>query len=236
MPESPQASRHLCENLDTAEHMRRKQGTGSDLCRVVRIVDLTVTDKTEVLTESTEQERQREFEDLVRRHHGTAFNVAYRIAGNRTDAEDLVQETFLRAFRFYANYRRDYPFESWLYKIMSNLWIDTLRRRPKAGTPISLDQPVGADEQTLDLPDDGPTPEVSLLEGTLDSRVQDALNALPKAFRVAVILADIEGMSYEEIAEVMRCSIGTVRSRIHRGRRAMRQKLGSLEEFLNEVS
>jgi len=195
-----------------------------------------VTNKAEAVTESTGQGQQKEFEELVRRHHASAFNVAYRIAGNRTDAEDLVQETFLRAFRFYGNYKRDYPFESWLYKIMSNLWIDTLRRRPKSGTPVSLDQPIGADEHTLDLPDDGPTPEASVMEGMLDSRIQQALNALPKAFRFAVILADIEGMSYEEIAEVMRCSIGTVRSRIHRGRRAMRQKLGSLDEFLSEVS
>ncbi len=203
-------------------------------------MELTVTDKTEALTKAVGDERtsghQREFEQLVRRHSAAAFNVAYRMTGNRSDAEDLTQETFLRAFRFFGNYRRDYPFESWLYKIMSNLWIDTLRRRPKAGMPVSLDQPVGPDQQTMDFPDDEPTPETQLLESTLDHRVQKALDGLSRPFRTAVILADIEGLSYEEIADIMKCSIGTVRSRIHRGRRSMRQKLGSMEDFLEEKS
>jgi len=195
-------------------------------------VDITVTDKTEVLSQTAEGGHKREFEALVRKHNATAFNVAYRIAGNRTDAEDLTQETFLRAFRFFGNYNRAYPFESWLYKIMSNLWIDTLRRRPKNGQPVSLDQTFGEDELTMDIRDDGPSPEQQMIESTLDSRVQKALDTLPKAFRTAVVLADIEGLSYEEIADIMKCSIGTVRSRIHRGRRAMRQKLGRLEDFI----
>lgn len=193
-----------------------------------------MTNKSEAATQTLERGHRKQFEELVRRHHGAAYNVAYRMTGNKTDAEDLVQETFLRAFRFFQNYRRELPFESWLYKIMSNLWIDTLRRRPKKGPHISLDQTIGDTEQTLDFPSDDATPEESLMEQTIDSRVQDALLSLPEAFRMAVILADIEGLSYEEIAEIMNCSIGTVRSRIHRGRRAMRNKLGSLKAFLEE--
>lgn len=193
-----------------------------------------MVDKSQVATDSSERKQRREFEELVRRHHGPAYNVAYRIAGNKADAEDLLQETFVRAFRFFKNYRRDLPFESWLYKIMSNLWIDTLRRRPKTGPHISLDQTLGDTDQTLDLPDEGPTPEDRLIEVTLDSRIQDALSALKKEFRIAVVLADLEGMSYEEIADVMGCSIGTVRSRIHRGRQALKKRLGSLHRFLNE--
>lgn len=199
-------------------------------------VELIAAENSGALTASSERKQRKEFEVLVRRYHGQAFNVAYRMTGNRTDAEDLLQETFLRAFRFFSNYRRDLPFESWLYKIMSNLWIDTLRRRPKSGTPVSLDQTLGDSDQTLDLPDDGPSPEESLMVDTLDFRIQEGLNALKREFRMAVILADIEGMSYEEIAEVMGCSIGTVRSRIHRGRQAMKKKLGTLEAFLNEES
>lgn len=196
-------------------------------------MDISVADKTEVLSQTAEGEHRKEFEELVRKHAASAFNVAYRITGNRTDAEDLTQETFLRAFRFFGNYNRAYPFESWLYKIMSNLWIDALRRRPKQGQPVSLDQTFGDDEQTIDVRDDGPTPEQQIVESTLDSRVQKALDTLPKAFRTAVVLADIEGLSYEEIADIMKCSIGTVRSRIHRGRRSMRQKLGNLDDFLS---
>src|SRR5580704_11750857 len=75
--------------------------------------------------------RQEEFDRLVRRYHKHAYNVAYRMTGNHSDAEDLTQEAFLRAFRFFGNYRRDWPFDNWLYKIMSNLFVDSLRRKPK---------------------------------------------------------------------------------------------------------
>lgn len=219
---------------DRERILRILDGTRTGNTGVEKDVDVTVVEKPGALTGSAENQRRREFEELVRRHHQQAFNVAYRIAGNRTDAEDLLQETFVRAFRFFGNYRRELPFESWLYKIMSNLWIDTLRKRPRSGPPVSLDQTLGDTDQKLDVPDPGPGPEESLIEGTLDARIQEALSGLRKEFRIAVILADIEGMSYEEIADVMKCSIGTVRSRIHRGRQAMKKKLGSLERFLNE--
>lgn len=213
---------------------RLAPGTGWAHANVLDDVELTVTDNTQVVSETTERRQRREFEELVRRHHASAFNVAYRMTGSRTDAEDLTQEAFLRAYRFFGNYRREMPFESWLYKIMSNVWIDTLRRKPKNGAPISLDQAMGATEQPLDVPDDRPTPEEDLMERTFDTRVQAALSAVNKDFRMAIILADIEGMSYEEIADIMKCSIGTVRSRIHRGRQAMKEKLGSLRDLLGE--
>ncbi len=201
---------------------------------VKKDVELTVTENSKVLTDTAENRQRREFEELIRRHHATAYNVAYRMTGNRNDAEDLAQETFLRAYRFFGNYRRELPFEGWLYKIMSNLWVDMLRRKPKGGTPMSLDQAIGNTDQPLEIASDEPTPEEDFFEKTLDSRIQTALNSLNRDFRMALILADMQGMSYEEIADIMGCSIGTVRSRIHRGRQAMRQKLGSLQELLNE--
>jgi len=173
--------------------------------------------------------RKEEFDTLIRQHHKHAYNVAYRMTGNHADAEDLTQEAFLRAFRFFGNYRRDWP----LYKIMSNLFVDDLRRRPRSKAQ-SLDQPIntgsGGDEVYLEIPDVASNPENIVMRGELDGHIQKALNSLPKDFRMTVILADIEGLSYEEISEAMHCSLGTVRSRLHRGRKLLRSKIEAFDK------
>ncbi|MDR3711054.1 MAG: sigma-70 family RNA polymerase sigma factor [Capsulimonadaceae bacterium] len=180
--------------------------------------------------------RQEEFDQLIRRHHKHAYNVAYRMTGNHADAEDLTQEAFLRAFRFFGNYRRDWPFDNWLYKIMSNLFVDDLRRRPKSRVQ-SLDQPIEtgnkSDEVYLEIPDHASNPERIVMHEELDGHIQKALNSLPKEFRMTVILADIEGLSYEEISETMHCSLGTVRSRLHRGRKLLRARIATFDPRLN---
>ncbi|HXG23359.1 MAG TPA: sigma-70 family RNA polymerase sigma factor [Chthonomonadales bacterium] len=169
-----------------------------------------------------------EFDTLVRRTYRQAYNVAYRMAGNHADAEDLTQEAFLRAYRFFDRYNRQMPFENWLYRIISNVFIDEVRKRPKAKVQ-SLDQPLpnsdSDSEIRLEVPDFAHDPESLLMLDQLDEPLQRALNALPADFRQTVILADVEGMSYEEIAETMGCSLGTVRSRLHRGRKLLRTKL-----------
>jgi RNA polymerase sigma-70 factor (ECF subfamily) len=175
--------------------------------------------------------RRAEFDRLVERYHKQAYNIAYRMTGNHADAEDLTQEAFVRAFRFFGNYRRDWPFDNWLYKIMSNLFVDDLRRRPKAHVQ-SLDQPLdlgGSGEVYLEIPDSGSNPERLVMSHELDERIQRALNSLPNDFRMTVVLADIEGLSYEEISTAMKCSLGTVRSRLHRGRKLLRTKIAAFE-------
>lgn len=176
---------------------------------------------------------KREFDNLVRRYHKQAYNIAYRLTGNHADAEDLTQEAFVRAFRFFGNYRRDLPFENWLYRIISNLFVDDLRRKPKARIH-SLDAPVSSDATSesnafFEIPDNRDNPERVVLHEELDEQIQKALAQLPPDFRMTVILADIEGMSYEEISETMRCSLGTVRSRLHRGRKLLRTKLAGFQ-------
>lgn len=176
---------------------------------------------------------RREFDALVQRYHKQAYNIAYRMAGNHADAEDLTQEAFIRAFRFFGQYHRELPFDSWLYKIMSNVFIDRLRRKPKAKIR-SLDQPIitSEGEAQFDVPDTSAGPEERLVSGEMDNRIQEALETLPDVFRITVIYADIDGLSYEEIAEVTNTNIGTVRSRLHRGRRLLRSKLKSFESEL----
>lgn len=172
-----------------------------------------------------------EFDTLMNRCHRQAYNIAYRLTGNHADAEDLTQESFLRAYRFFDRYNREMPFENWLYRIMSRVFIDELRKKPRFKTH-SLDQPLngkdsGDAEVLLEIPDFESNPEHMMLSDALDEHLQNALNALPEEFRIAVILADIEGLSYEEIAEAMNCSLGTVRSRLHRGRKLLRHKIGA---------
>ena len=170
-----------------------------------------------------------EFDALVHRSYRHAYNIAFRLMGNHTDAEDLTQESFLRAYRFFDRYNRDMPFENWLYRIMSRVFIDELRKRPKIQAQ-SLDQPLalgdGSDaDLLLEIPDSAFDPEQMMLTEALEENLQAALNTLPDEFRIAVILADIEGMCYEDIAETMNCSLGTVRSRLHRGRKQLRHRL-----------
>lgn len=188
----------------------------------------------DAVTEVARNQDRREFDALVQRYHKQAYNIAYRMAGNHADAEDLTQEAFIRAFRFFGQYRRELPFDSWLYKIMSNVFIDRLRRKPKAKIR-SLDQPVVTDdgEAQLDIADTSAGPEEAVLSKEMDGRIQQALSTLPDAFRLTVIYADIEGLSYEEIAEATNTNIGTVRSRLHRGRRLLRNKLKSYADLLS---
>jgi RNA polymerase sigma-70 factor (ECF subfamily) len=171
-----------------------------------------------------------EFEQLLERTQRQAYNIAYRMTGNRDDAEDLTQEAYLRAYRSFGTYNRQLPFESWFFRILSNLFIDLMRRKPKQ-KPLSLDQPVGDDEGDdnllLQIADDNANPERNLMDSVMDERLQVALSALPEAFRTAVMLCDVEGKSYEEIAQAMGSSIGTVRSRIHRGRTMLRRLMNS---------
>jgi len=176
--------------------------------------------------------QRHEFESLMKRTQKQAYNMAYRMTGNRDDAEDLTQEAYLRAYRSFGTYNRQLPFESWFFRILSNLFVDALRRRPKV-KPLSLDQPVaegnGEENLLMQIPDDHNRPEAKMMEKVMDEKLSAALNSLPEMFRVAVWLCDVEDYSYEEIAREMNSSVGTVRSRIHRGRQLLRRAMESAE-------
>lgn len=167
------------------------------------------------------------FERLMRRHQRQAFHVAYRLTGNHADAEDLAQEAFVRAFRFFDTYRRELPFEKWLFRIISNLFVDDIRRKSRFKMR-SLDEPTVIDGEAapaMEIPDMSLCPERVIFHEELDDKIHFALNQLPIEFRNTLILADIEGKSYEEISAELNCNIGTVRSRLHRGRKIMRKHL-----------
>ena len=169
-------------------------------------------------------DRQALFESLVREAYRPAYGLAYRLTGNASEAEDLMQETFVRAFRFFHRYDESLPFASWVYRIMTNAHIDLVRRRGKLKT-TSLDHGGHEGSGGWDVPDPDSTPDRELMRGAMDDTVQAGLMAMTAEFRTAVLLADVEGLAYEEVAEIMRTSVGTVRSRIHRGRKQLRAYL-----------
>ena len=160
------------------------------------------------------------WEQVVRDHSARVYRLAYRLSGNQQDAEDLTQETFVRVFRSLADFSPG-TFEGWLHRITTNLFLDMVRRRQR----IRFD---ALPEDTERLPGAAPSPEQVYADTHLDPQVQAALDALSPEFRVAVVLCDIEGLTYEEIAATLGIKLGTVRSRIHRGRVQLREALAHL--------
>jgi RNA polymerase sigma factor (sigma-70 family) len=160
------------------------------------------------------------WEQVVRDHSARVYRLAYRLSGNPQDAEDLTQETFVRVFRSLADYSPG-TFEGWLHRITTNLFLDMVRRRQR----IRFD---ALPDDTERLPGRAPSPEQVYADTHLDPQVQAALDALSPEFRVAVVLCDIEGLTYEEIAATLGIKLGTVRSRIHRGRVQLREALAHL--------
>jgi RNA polymerase sigma-70 factor (ECF subfamily) len=159
------------------------------------------------------------WEEIVREHSARVYRLAYRLTGNRHDAEDLTQETFIRVFRSLDSYVPG-TFEGWLHRITTNLFLDLVRRRKR----IRMDS---TGDETAYWPSSDPfgSPERAFEHGNLDSDVQRALDELPPEYRAAVVLCDIEGLSYEEIAVTLGIKLGTVRSRIHRARARLRVAL-----------
>nr|WP_211661303.1 RNA polymerase sigma factor SigE [Modestobacter muralis] len=160
------------------------------------------------------------WEQVVRDHSARVYRLAYRLSGNQQDAEDLTQETFVRVFRSLADFSPG-TFEGWLHRITTNLFLDMVRRRQR----IRFD---ALPEDTERLPGSAPSPEQVYADTHLDPQIQAALDKLSPEFRVAVVLCDIEGLTYEEISATLGIKLGTVRSRIHRGRVQLREALAHL--------
>src|SRR6201999_571 len=158
------------------------------------------------------------WEDIVRQHSARVYRLAYRLTGNQHDAEDLTQEVFVRVFRSLATYTPG-TFEGWLHRITTNLFLDGARRRQRIRF-----EGLG-DEIAQRFPGSEASPAQAWDDTHLDGDIQAALQALPPDYRAAVVLCDIEGFSYEEIAATMGVKLGTVRSRIHRGRAQLRSAL-----------
>jgi RNA polymerase sigma-70 factor (ECF subfamily) len=155
------------------------------------------------------------------------YNTAYRMTRNSEDAEDLVQETYLKAYKYYDKFKEGTNFKAWLFKILKNTFINSYRKRQSE--PLKSDFADIEDAFETQVSEEvtarAKNPEQELLKDVLDEDVQSALEELPDDYRMAVILADLEGFSYKEISEILEVPLGTVMSRLYRGRKLLEEEM-----------
>jgi RNA polymerase sigma-70 factor, ECF subfamily len=177
---------------------------------------------------------QANFENDALQYTRQLFSAAMRMTRNPSDAEDLVQETFLKAYRAYHTYEEGTNLKAWLYRILTNTYINNYRKESRRPSEVDLGavedlylyRRIGSEESA----EAARTTEDRVLDGLVESDIKQAVEELPENFRIPVLLADLEGFSYKEIAEILDIPIGTVMSRLHRGRKALQRRLWEFAE------
>lgn len=170
------------------------------------------------------------FEELVKRHQRTVYALLYQLAPDWVDTSDLAQEVFIRVWRSINNLRNPSSFRGWLTQIVTNLFYDELRRRPRRLPTVSMDEGLDPDAEegesaTRDIPDVTLLPDEKVLNRELSEVIREAMAKLPEQFRTAIVLREVEGLSYEEIAILTKTEMGTVKSRIARARTKLQELL-----------
>ncbi|HWP30190.1 MAG TPA: sigma-70 family RNA polymerase sigma factor [Fimbriimonadales bacterium] len=168
------------------------------------------------------------FERLMKKTYPKVYQRAYRLVRNSSDAEDLTQETYYRALRKFDTYDGDKPFENWIFKILGRLFLDLVRYRKRRVKTVSYDAPLPQEHDDtvyFEKPDDSTNPETQFMNEELSEELESAIRKLNPEQRVLVLMADVEGVPYQEISERFNAPIGTVRSRLHRTHRLLREAL-----------
>jgi len=163
-------------------------------------------------------------------HISLLHNYALKLMGNKLDADDLLQDTYLRAFRFFNTYERGTNCKAWLFRIMKNLYINRYRKDQKEAAKVDYGLIENYFDTVKSLEMDSNDLQAKIFSMLLDDEITGALESIKDDFKVVVILCDLEGFSYEEIADFLHCPIGTVRSRLHRGRRLLQKKLAYMRK------
>ncbi|MEQ8541977.1 MAG: sigma-70 family RNA polymerase sigma factor [Coleofasciculus sp. D1-CHI-01] len=167
------------------------------------------------------------FAELLRRYQSHVEKVLYHLAPDWQDRPDLAQEVWIRVYRNIKRLKEPVKFKGWLSRITTNLFYDELRKRKRVAPPLSLDAPrrMGDGEMDWEIAADGPSPEDNMATREFYAQLREAIKDLPEAFRTTIVLREIEGMAYEEIAEITGVSLGTVKSRIARARSRLQSQL-----------
>ncbi len=173
------------------------------------------------------EEKRKEFIELTFQHMDSLYSTALRMTRNEIDAEDLVQEVYLRAYRFFNKFKRGTNFKAWLFKILTNTFINQYRKKQSLPHHVDLDSARFASEEEPERPEHRADPNGSVVEydHLFSDEIKTALDQLPDEFRIVVLLADVESFSYKEIASIIGSPIGTVMSRLSRGRRYLQNYL-----------
>jgi RNA polymerase sigma-70 factor (ECF subfamily) len=160
------------------------------------------------------------------------YNMAYRLSGSRPDAEDLTQEAYYRAYRSFGDYEGDRPFENWIFRIVTRLYLDLLRNRRRRVSTVSYDNTLptdfGSDTVRFEIADDRPNPEEELLFSEFSDEMVKALSSLTEEQRELIRMADVEQIPYNEIAEKLGRPVGTIRSRLHRTHKQLRREIETI--------
>lgn len=185
------------------------------------------------LVERFKQGDEAAFAILVQKYSGRAYQIAYGVLGSREDAEEVAQDVFVRIHRALAKFRGEAEFTTWMYRIAMNLAKNKYRWNKIRGSKvnISIDAPLdgaddGSDERKIDIPDETMSPDEKSAYDELEQTVREELDKLPDIYREALVLRNIDEMSYEDIAQALNCKLGTIKSRIARGRDELRKRLG----------
>jgi len=179
------------------------------------------------------RQKRADFERQALAHVDSLYGAAYRLTRNPRDAEDLVQDSLLRAYRFWDSFEQDSNCKAWLLRIVTNTFINEYQRKKRSREILDA---ASAEQDATDgvlvhaAAHDKQSPERALVERSVSDDVQKALDSLPEDFRTAVILCDMQGLSYKEIAEIMECPVGTVMSRLFRGRKLLAASLRGFAE------
>ncbi len=177
-----------------------------------------ISEKESLLIKKAKEGDEGSFEALILSCKGKAYNIALRYVKNENDALDVLQESFIKIFRNLSKFNEESKFETWVYRIVVNTCNDFLRKNKNKYNEISVLLDENDHEKELDIPDNTPPPEAVILNKEHSEYILDCLEKIPIDHREIIVLRDIKGFTYEEISEILECSIGTVKSRISRAR------------------
>lgn len=179
------------------------------------------------------RKEQTRFEDLMERTYKKVYSLAYRLSGNKSDAEDLTQEAFFRAYRGFKSYEGDKPFENWIFRIVTRLFLDLNRSRRRRVKAVSYDAPIrpdGSDDTVMfETADERADTETLVFQNTVSEDLEKSLQTLSEDQRKLIWLADVEGVPYNEIAMIFKAPVGTIRSRLHRAHKQLRACLDQVK-------
>ncbi|OWZ83320.1 RNA polymerase sigma factor [Natranaerobius trueperi] len=191
----------------------------------------------ELLVKKCQKGKLDAFEDLVNKYQQKVYSLCYRFAGNHDDANDLAQEAFIRVYHSIDKFHFKSAFSTWLYRVTSNVCLDEIRKKKRTSS-VSINSPMETDEGEVyfNLPDQKFNPEQLTERKDVQDIVHKAIQELPEEQRITILLREIEGLSYEELAEALNVSIGTVKSRLNRARHNLKEILTQKTELFTDTT